>query len=71
MLLWELSLAGTTNLALTAKKEDKIRLNFYYCIVKNSLKGPKTNLPPVNADPFAAPKVDEATKIGITQAITP
>ena len=31
----------------------------------------KTNLPPPNADPFAAPKVDEATKIGITQAITP
>ena len=71
MLLWELSLAGTTNLALTAKREGKIPLNFHYCIVKNSLKGPKNNLPPLNADPFAAPKVDEATKIGITKAITP
>ena len=28
-------------------------------------------LPPLNADPFAAPNVDEATNMGITQAITP
>ena len=28
-------------------------------------------LPPVNAEPFAAPKVEHATKTGITQAITP
>ena len=63
--------AGTTIFVVTAKQDDKIRFNFYYCIVNNSLKGPKTNLPPLNADPFAAPKVDEATKIGITKAITP
>ena len=30
-----------------------------------------TNLPPLKADPFAAPNVDEATNMGITQAITP
>ena len=63
--------AGTTIFVITAKQDDKIRFNFYYCIVKNSLKGPKTNLPPLNADPFAAPKVDEATKVVITKAITP
>jgi len=30
-----------------------------------------TNLPPLKADPLAAPKVEEATNIGMTQAITP
>jgi len=31
----------------------------------------KTYLPPLNADPLAAPNVDEATNMGMTQAITP
>lgn len=30
-----------------------------------------TNLPPLKADPLAAPNVEDATNIGITQAMTP